>query len=319
MLFNKYQKISYNIGGKEFEACDIFTRVTFLQNYSSSKAYDTYYIQENETPEDVANKVYGNMYYSWLILLVNDIIEDDEWYRGDNHFTDLMTKNYGGESFYIYNLPNIQQGDLMIKVTSTSGNEVTEVDSTVYRIINDFDKDFRSVWGRSGQGTFNSGDKIMFARRNPNNGIVEPISFASSDDPDVSTQFAVLQYTEQKKNSPVYFINSLNVVVPTNVVYSGSPTPTVQKTSVNYNTVYTNSGDNTTEQNFAKTLLYYYMENSGTFPNLSKLTYNQVEYNKYIARRTIKILKPEYLQTTVDLISRLVRTNEIGRRIAIGF
>lgn len=315
MLFKKYEKILYKIGNREVELVDIFTRVSFLDNISSSRAYDDYFIQEGESPEDVSSVVYGNSYYGWLILMCNNILSEDEWFSGDNQFLDMIGTKYRGESYYITNLPDLLQGDVMVKVTSTVGTMVTGIDQSKYRIISKFDKTFRSVWGYSGSGFFSPNDKIMFARKNTQNGTVESLKFKDSLSPTTDTEFATIRFIEDRKNSPIYLTNVNSVVVPPNVVYSGG---TIQQEFISQNTIFTDPSD-LTGNNFARTLLYGYMTNSGVVSGIGKFTYFQYERDKYNDRRKIRVLKPEYLGPTIDLIDQLVTSNEIGKKITIGF
>ena len=319
MIFNKYKKILYDFEGREVELRDIFTKVTFLDDYTSSKVYDDYYIQEGESPEDVSRKVYSNEIYSWLVLMANNIITDDEWYSGDAKFLNISNRKHGGEAFYITELPDIKPGDIIIKVTGTNGNEVQQVDETNYRIIRGFDRNFRYVWGDSGSGTLSASDKIMFARRNENNGTVEALNFITSSDINETqlTQWTSIQYKENKINSPIYFKNINNdVSIPPNLIFeSGS----IQGESIPYDVIYTNSNDSNTDNNFARTVLYEYMTNSGSVAGVEKYTYYTDEYTKYSSRQKIRVLKPEYRTITVDLIEQLLTNNQIGKRITIGF
>lgn len=314
MFFDKYEKINYTVGNRTFEIIDLLTRVSILTQYSSSKVFDEYYIQAGETPEDVAFKVYNNDYYFWIILMVNNIISEDEWYSGEETFTKIMNKYHSGESYYITNLPNILPGDVMVKVTSTSGNEVTAIDETKYRFIQEFNKEFRYIWGNSGTGTFSVGDKIMFGRKNSDTGIVEPLSFTSSDDISQTTQFATVKFIEEKRNSPIYFERG-GITVPSNVVFSSGA---IQPEYIPYDTVYTSS-TSSDANNFYRTLLYYYMSNSGIInSDINKFTFYDYEYNKYNERQKIKILKPEYMSAVVETIKESITNGEIGKRIIIG-
>jgi len=316
MLFNKYSTLTYTIGNNQVSLVDIFTRVIFLNDYSSSRAYDQYTIQEGESPEDVSHIVYGNEYYSWLILLINNIISEDEWYSGDAKFQNILNTKHQGESYYITNLPNLIPGDLIVKVISTNDTAIVEIDENTFRYVSDFNLDFRFIWGTNGKGTFNVDDKIMFARKNKQTGIISPITFKSSDDPTLDTQWTKIKYIEQKKDSPLYFMNIENISIPPNVIFSWEP-PRIQNGQIPYNTIYTNPDD--LDLNFADTILYYYMLNFGNVPGIRKFTYAQNELNKYKGRQTIKILKPEYVSRTVFTIESMLDSQELGKRITIGF
>jgi len=55
---------------------DIFRRVVALDELKSNySAFDLYDIKEGETPEILADKIYGNSTLHWVILLTNDIID----------------------------------------------------------------------------------------------------------------------------------------------------------------------------------------------------------------------------------------------------
>lgn len=313
MYLNKFPKLEYSLGNRQFELLDIFTRVALLGDYTSSNAFDKYIIQEGETPDDVAGVVYKDLSLSWLILLTNNIYSEDEWYSGDNTFLNLVNKKYGGESYYITNLPDLKEGDVMVKVLTTTGNTVTTIDETKYRIISGFDKTFRSVWGRSGGGVFSSGDLIMFGRRNTETGAVDIIEFTSSSDITQKTQYTTVQFIENKKDSPYYLTQFTNdVVVPPNLVFSGG---TVQSGYIPSNTVYTNPAD--TELNFANTLLYYYMTNSGNVPGIQKLTNYSKELNKYEEKKIISVIKYDYVGEIVSTIQDLLKTGNSGKRVTL--
>lgn len=316
MLFNNYKNITYTVGYRDFEIADILTRISILSDYTTSNAFDEYYIQAGEMPEDVSYKMYRNEYFAWIVLLVNNIISEDEWYSGDETFLRILEKKYSGESYYITNLPKLEQGDIMVKVTSTSGNEVLTVDETKYRMVSEFNKDFRYIWGIGGSGTISAGDKIMFARKNAQNGTVEPLSFYDSTDPTVLTQFATIQYAEKKTATPIYFTNgSNNVVAPPNTVYSSGQ---LQAETIPVDVVLANTLSSES-LNFARTLGYYYMTNNGQFDsNITKFTHYNFEFNKYEDRQKIRVLKPEYLSAVVDTIKQTLKSGKTGKRVVIG-
>jgi hypothetical protein len=55
---------------------DIFRRVVLAnQTKELFSAYDLYDVKENETPEILANKIYGSAHLHWVLLLTNDIID----------------------------------------------------------------------------------------------------------------------------------------------------------------------------------------------------------------------------------------------------
>lgn len=77
MYFKKFNKIYYDFTVKGKTELSILTDITrnvrfrkeLLANITS---YDEYDIMDGETPEIIAEKVYGNPNYHWVIMLVNE-------------------------------------------------------------------------------------------------------------------------------------------------------------------------------------------------------------------------------------------------------
>jgi len=84
MYFENFPKFAYDfdINGerKVLIVSDITRNVRFRKDILSNVTlYDEYDIKEGETPEIVAEKLYGNSQYHWIIMLVNsryDYVKD---------------------------------------------------------------------------------------------------------------------------------------------------------------------------------------------------------------------------------------------------
>ena len=77
MYFKKFPKMLYafDLAGTEASVVvtDITRNVRFRKEVLSNiTIYDEYDIIDNETPEIIAEKVYGNPNYHWIVMLVND-------------------------------------------------------------------------------------------------------------------------------------------------------------------------------------------------------------------------------------------------------
>jgi hypothetical protein len=309
MYFNKFNRLKYTINGREYELLDIFSRVAFIYPYISNQVWDSYLVQEGESPEDIARSVYGDTALSWFILMQNNILNDDEWYEGDGKFINLLSEKYSGDAIYITNLPKLQEGDLVVKVTSISGSTVSEIDEDTFRIVKDFDKQFRYVWGVKGSGIFLPNDKIAFARKINNN--VEFLSFTDSLT-GTSTQYTTVKYVESKNQAPIYFVKVNNrITVPPTVEYDGE----ILDDYIDQNNISTDPTD--TQLNFTNTLLYWYMTHNGSAPSIEKHTFYKDLYNKYYAGQQILIMKTQYAAGVISEIYNALSSNEIGKRIII--
>ena len=76
--FQKIPVIGYDIdgSGEKILAVDILQRIkirdVLLNNYL---IFYTYTIKDGETPEMIAEKLYGNALYHWVVLLANNIVD----------------------------------------------------------------------------------------------------------------------------------------------------------------------------------------------------------------------------------------------------
>jgi len=312
MLFRNYDSIDYKIGGRTVKLVDIFRNIVFV-NIENSKAYQDYYIQDGESPESVAAKLYETTELSWLVMLVNSFsrIEDD-WFISQQDEARRRENELGGDAFYISALPEVQPGDVMVKVTATGENGALSIDPTVYRHVAEFDPYFRKIRGICGAGTFEQNDPILFARQNTSNGTVTPITFKDRSGTNTYTNYTDILLTETYGNSPLYFYNSFNVVIDP---YRYSSTGI---TSINSNTLYLDPSDTTTTDNFARCLLYSYGLCGGVPPeSLYKKTVVEDVNDKYLRKQKIKVLKKEYVRVVVDSLENALRSDTIGKKIRI--
>lgn len=308
MLFDNYNKITYTFNGKEVILSDIFRNISF-DDVETSNAFFEYYIEDGETPESVSIKVYGTSSYSWLILLVNSIADrKNDWFESEKEYVRKKELNYGGNAFYVAALPDLQVGDVMVKVTSTSGNNATDVDETTYRHIAEFDPYFRKIRGICGSGTFAIGDNILFGRKQ-SNGSVIPLTFDNKEELPETTDFTNIIYLEKYENSVDYFYTANNIVL--NPYRAG-----ITGYNVDADTTYTDEG--ATGNNFAVTLIYKYGA-CGGIPVSGSIKHEVSETLRttYLNKQKIKILRPEYLSSVIDLIKTSLSSNEVGKSFKI--
>lgn len=76
---------------KAFLMTDISRNIRFRRDVLSNiTMYDEYDIVDGETPEIIAEKVYGNAQYHWIVMLTNDIYD----YRADFPLTQLALDQF---------------------------------------------------------------------------------------------------------------------------------------------------------------------------------------------------------------------------------
>jgi hypothetical protein len=124
MYFKKFPNLIYdfNINGKtEYRRVkDITRNIRFRQEVLENiTLYDEYDIIDGETPEIIAEKVYGNPNYHWIVMLANQRYD----YRKDFPLTQIsldkyIEEKYGAESDAIHHW---EDADGIIQASTVSG------------------------------------------------------------------------------------------------------------------------------------------------------------------------------------------------------
>ena len=75
---------------------NIFARSTFIRNVANnSSVYFKYQVQDSDTPEVIAHKIYGDAYRSWIVLLFNNYINPNyEFPLKEESLNDYISKKY---------------------------------------------------------------------------------------------------------------------------------------------------------------------------------------------------------------------------------
>ena len=131
MYFSKFPMMVYDVkADKNFKLLpDILKRVKVRSGLSASRfVFDKYNVKENENPEDVAFKYYGDAQYHWVVLMVNNITDRYyEWPMNQANFADFLTDKYGAgseDSVHHYELAQTSG-----KTTSIDESHMLEVNS----------------------------------------------------------------------------------------------------------------------------------------------------------------------------------------------
>ena len=100
-FFQHYPQISYNISGTK--PAKLKTIINLMEKAKLKGmvkddivSYFPYSIMEGERPDHVSNKVYGNVKYTWLIFLINDITDPIyDWPLATREFGAYVKNKYG--------------------------------------------------------------------------------------------------------------------------------------------------------------------------------------------------------------------------------
>jgi hypothetical protein len=99
MYFSKFPLDLYSLDDtKSLQLItDILRRVTIQEEIkNNSSVFDEYDIREGDTPERLADKIYGDTNYHWIILHVNDIIDPRfDWPLTTYQLEQMVKSKYG--------------------------------------------------------------------------------------------------------------------------------------------------------------------------------------------------------------------------------
>lgn len=102
--FDKIPTLLYNIDGKQLTtyqtATNIFFRVRVIRNILDNiSAYYDYLVKDDDTPEILAEKVYGDIEAHWIILMANQVVDSQyDWPLNNQDFNKYIIKKYGSIS-----------------------------------------------------------------------------------------------------------------------------------------------------------------------------------------------------------------------------
>jgi hypothetical protein len=99
-FFDKFPAISYSMSGKKYPdyqiVRDILFRTAFIRDALDKKTgYTEYVIRDGDTPDILANKIYGDSEAHWIILYANEILDPQfDWPMTTNVFNKYIADKY---------------------------------------------------------------------------------------------------------------------------------------------------------------------------------------------------------------------------------
>ena len=127
--FSHFSTIMYDPAGDGSAkvATDILSRVRVRTNMKKEIVLlDQYDVQENETPEILADRHHGSPHYHWVIMLLNEISDvNHDWVKSTRQLQKYLTTKYTDTQLTEAHHYEISQtsGDTTIKI---------EVENTTY-------------------------------------------------------------------------------------------------------------------------------------------------------------------------------------------
>ena len=128
MYFSNFPLIVYDsVGNGNFKiVTNLMKRVAMRTKVrTNTLLFDTYDVKEGETPEILADKLYGDSTLHWIILYVNNITDRyHQWPMSSGQFNDFIADKYSNiDAVHHYEVSQTS-GDTSVKIdigTDTTG------------------------------------------------------------------------------------------------------------------------------------------------------------------------------------------------------
>ena len=126
MYFNKFPKIVYDFkGDNEFRiVTNILKRLSLRKEVSDSLTlFNRYDVDEGETPESLADAVYGDVSLYWIICYTNDIIDRyHDWPMTHSQFLSFVNDKYSNPNAIHHYEITQQSGSDKVKINIGTDN-----------------------------------------------------------------------------------------------------------------------------------------------------------------------------------------------------
>jgi len=156
-FFVHYPQISYDISGTK--PAKVKTVINLMEQAKIKNVvlddiirYFPYSIKENQRPDHVSNEVYGDVKYTWLIFLINNITDPIyDWPLGTREFGSYIKNKYGTLTIAKNTIHHYEQ-ILRTRVEATGTTDAIpeakiEIDLTTYNTLADAAKNIKYCYG----------------------------------------------------------------------------------------------------------------------------------------------------------------------------
>ena len=282
-FFNYYPKIYYTLSNNS-TSLDTITNITsrfaFQESLKkNSSVFYQYIIQDGDKPEILAHKYYGNSEYHWVILLFNNLIDPYfDWPLDSTSFNDWVNAKYSGVDNIVIENPGSGYSNGFLNIISVDGvgsgaNAEYTVNSTG-AIVNVEIKDRGSFYNQSPNIFANTGNNAIFSSN-------EITSYYGSD------------WAQNIVNIQAYY----KEISRTSSYNNGTTiTEKIQITPEEFANTGTSSQDFTTADGLSCVQTI----------STSYDTFFDYENNLNEAKRTINLLKPEFLQEVLKEFKSII-------------
>ena len=145
--FKHYPTIDFDVknDGQLIEAKDIFRNIRVRDNSDEAiTGYEYYYVNDQDRPDVLATKLYGDATLYWLFWMVNDQFATfNDWPKSQSILERFIARKYSGKALVSNQQSDIVsssdskflQGEKVVGSTSSAFGFVTKIDPTNKQVI----------------------------------------------------------------------------------------------------------------------------------------------------------------------------------------
>jgi hypothetical protein len=288
MYFSNFPTLGYPIyvgESLQYILCrNIIRRCALSQELKKSNGiFIEYSIKDGETPEHIAERIYGDPELHWIILLTNNIIDPyHDWYKSGIVLERYIQSKYKGYSIFFTNTSGVNSS---IFYSSDIQKGITLTQGSISNLVEDYEPQLCKITTK-GSG-FVSGSATLQV----SGGITYGIEIRRS----IQSYRAVNYF---KVDRPINDIGSQESI-------------TVDPFSENTGKYHETSAGESYIGNdislFNSTYIGRYMGVSGAYLDTYSVSNYDYETNKNEQKRTIKILHPQYKEKAIKELESLLR------------
>lgn len=121
--FESLPKIVINENGSSVVRTNLMARASIIPSiFSNPMVFYNYDIQDNDTPEIIAYKYYGNVYRYWLVLFANQILNPQwDWPLNSGAFNAYLEEKYPNTNIYT----QLDHYEKIVSITDGESNITT--------------------------------------------------------------------------------------------------------------------------------------------------------------------------------------------------
>ena len=175
--FKHYPTIDFDVknDGQLIEAKDIFRNIRVSDNSDEAiTGYEYYYVNDQDRPDVLATKLYGDATLYWLFWMVNDKFATyNDWPKSQSILERFIARKYTGKALVSNQQSDIVsssdskflQGEKVVGSTSSAFGFVTKIDPTNKQLVlNDIQGQFQA--GETVTGSNSTKSFIISSVRN---------------------------------------------------------------------------------------------------------------------------------------------------------